>query len=57
MDPIVELKGHTERLYCIAYHPYVKNVIASASYDRTIRLWNIDTAKAAKVLKGHTDSV
>lgn len=45
------------RLYCIKYHPYAKNVIASASYDRTIKLWNIETAEAVKSLTGNTDLV
>ena len=56
-EPLIELKGHTERLYCIKFHPYAKNVLASASYDRSIKLWNIDTGKAVLSLKGFTDVV
>ena len=46
-EPSVELRGHVERLYCIKYHPYIKNVIASASYDRTVKVWNIVGALVA----------
>ena len=56
-EPSVELRGHVERLYCIKYHPYIKNVIASASYDRTVKVWNIESKQAVKTLKGHTDVV
>ena len=56
-EPHIELRGHLERLYCIKYHPYAKNVLATASYDRTIRLWNVKTKQTCKVLKGHTDVV
>jgi coronin-7 len=56
-DPAIELKGHLERLYCIKYHPYAKNVLASASYDRTIKIWNIELKQAIINLRGHTDVV
>jgi WD40 repeat protein len=56
-DPTIELKGHLERLYCIKYHPYAKSVLASASYDRTIKIWNIELKQAVINLRGHTDVV
>jgi WD40 repeat protein len=56
-EPIAELKGHLERLYCIKYHPYVKNLLASASYDRTVKLWDIETQQAVKTLTGHENVV
>ncbi|MDP2363869.1 MAG: WD40 repeat domain-containing protein, partial [Ignavibacteria bacterium] len=31
--------------------------IASGSSDRTIRIWDVETGKQLKVLKGHTDQV
>ena len=56
-EPDIELRGHLERLYCIKYHPYAKNVIASASYDRNIKIWNIETRQAVINLRGQTDVV
>lgn len=56
-EPSFVLKGHLERLYCIKYHPYVRNLLASASYDRTIRLWNVETGVSMRTLTGHTDVV
>ena len=46
-----------ERLGCILYHPYAKNVLASASYDRSIKLWNVDKCEAVITLKGFTDVI
>lgn len=56
-EPTVELKGHLERLYCIQYHPYVKDVLVSASYDRTVKLWNISTQQDFKTLRGHENVI
>lgn len=33
------------------------SLLASASADRTLRLWNPNTGKVQRVLKGHTDTV
>lgn len=56
-EPTIELKGHLERLYCIQYHPYVKDVLASASYDRTVKIWNTSTQQAIKTLRGHENVI
>jgi WD40 repeat protein len=56
-EPYIELRGHAEKLYCIEYHPYVKSVLASASYDRTIKVWNVDAKQDVQTLKGHNDVV
>ena len=31
--------------------------LASGSYDKTIKLWNLDTFAETKTLSGHSDSV
>ena len=56
-EPSAELKGHIERLYCIKYHPYAKDLLATASYDRTVKLWNVATQQAVLSLVGHTDVI
>ena len=40
----------------VAFHP-TKNVLASCSDDRTIKLWNTDTCAELSTLRGHTDLV
>lgn len=56
-EPEITLTGHADRLASIKYHPYAKNVLASASYDKTIKIWNIDTRQAIITLQSHTDFV
>ncbi len=50
------LTGHADRLTALAYHP-TKNLLASASYDQTVRLWDLDQGREIQVLRGHTDHV
>jgi eukaryotic-like serine/threonine-protein kinase len=48
--------GHTNVITSLAYHPD-KNILASGSYDQTVKLWNLDTGDEIVTLRDHTDSV
>lgn len=50
------LKGHVNAVTSIDVSPN-GNLIASASLDRTVRLWNARNSKAIRVLRGHRDEV
>jgi WD40 repeat protein len=50
------LKGHAEGVPSVAFSPDGKTP-ASASQDRTVRLWDVRTAKEQAPLTGHTDWV
>ncbi|MBD2357828.1 hypothetical protein H6G41_24990 [Tolypothrix sp. FACHB-123] len=49
------LKGHSDLVSSVSFSPDGKT-IASASDDKTIKLWSLD-GKELKTLKGHSDSV
>ncbi|NEO54743.1 MAG: hypothetical protein F6K54_17650 [Okeania sp. SIO3B5] len=49
------LEGHGDVVWSVTFQPE-GNLIASASVDKTIKLWTHD-GKLKKTLKGHTDSV
>ncbi|MBW4623068.1 MAG: AAA-like domain-containing protein [Cyanosarcina radialis HA8281-LM2] len=49
------LNGHTGRIYSLSFSPDGQT-LASASYDKTIALWNRD-GKLIKTLKGHGERV
>ena len=40
----------------VAFHP-TKNLVASCSYDKSVKLWNADTGAELWTVRGHTDIV
>jgi WD40 repeat protein/serine/threonine protein kinase len=50
------LHGHTERVACLVFSPDGKR-LASASFDKTVRLWDTETGDELLALRGHEDLV
>ena len=50
------LHGHTNSITLIAFSP-THDIIASGSYDKTIRLWDAVSGAHLKTLEGHSKSV
>lgn len=50
-DDIV-LKGHGNPVYAVRWN--IHDLLASASFDNTVRLWNIHTNQCTHVLNSHT---
>lgn len=48
--------GHTNTINEVCFSPDGKR-IASASWDRTVRIWDVATGKCIKTLKGHLANV
>jgi hypothetical protein len=48
----VTLKGHTDDILAVAFSPDGKT-LASGSFDRTIKLWNVETREEVATLRGH----
>ncbi|KAJ9590762.1 hypothetical protein L9F63_016278, partial [Diploptera punctata] len=42
-EPHKVLAGHSEKIYFIKFHPLAEDVLASGSYDMTIRIWDLAT--------------
>ena len=50
------LEGHTDVVWSVAFSPD-GSMLASGSFDQTIRLWNVDTGQILHTLTGHTSDV
>ena len=64
--PLKTLIGHSDGVHDVAWSPVsIKSpegidrikILASASSDKTIKIWNATTGKAIKTLTGHSDVV
>ncbi|KAH6668788.1 WD40-repeat-containing domain protein [Halenospora varia] len=47
-------RGHTNGVTCLQFDD---NVLATGSYDCTIRIWNIETGECIRTLRGHTSGL
>lgn len=53
---VSQIHGHTDAILAIAFSPDGRT-IASASYDRLVKLWDVASGKQVKSLKEHADAV
>ena len=51
---MLTLKGHTDGVTSVAFSPDGKR-LASASADRTVKVWDATSGQEMLTLKGHTD--
>ena len=50
------LKGHGETVYAVAFSPDGA-LLATASFDKTVKLWSVKEAKEIATLQGHASKV
>jgi F-box/WD-40 domain protein MET30 len=55
------LKGHTDGIMCLQFNEGLSHptypILITGSYDRTARIWNLETGKELHCLRGHTRAV
>lgn len=49
--------GHVGTVSCARWPPYRSDVLATGSFDRTARLWEVATGACLRVIRGHTDGL
>ncbi|NXS42474.1 CORO7 protein, partial [Balaeniceps rex] len=56
-EPEAILRGHTEKIYSIRFHPVASDLLVSSSYDMMVLIWELSTGQEALCLRGHTDQI
>ncbi|KAL0083424.1 hypothetical protein F4703DRAFT_1738537 [Phycomyces blakesleeanus] len=55
--PVSKLSGHGRKVGQVLFHPVADNVLASASTDLTIKLWDIEKGIERQQITGHTEII
>ncbi|CAG2189269.1 CORO7 [Mytilus edulis] len=56
-EPSMYLRGHTEKLYFVRFHPLASDILVSSAYDFTVRIWDLTEGKEKLQLTTHPDQV
>lgn len=56
-EPSAELVAHSDKIYFIRFHPLAQNLLLTASYDMSMKLWCLDTMTEKLCATGHTDQI
>jgi len=46
------LPGHTNRVYCVKFNPYDRNMMASGGWDHTLQIYDVREAKPVHAMCG-----
>ncbi|KAG1667874.1 Coronin-7 [Nymphon striatum] len=49
-SPSESIDAHHERIYLVKFHPFANNIIATASYDMTIKIWDLSNLHDASIV-------
>jgi len=56
-EPEVRLQGHGKKVALVEFNPSANSILATGSFDRTIRVWNIETASLVCSFDGLGDNI
>lgn len=55
------LRGHTDGVMCLQFSEALQHpsfpILITGSYDRTVRVWNLETGREVHCLRGHTRAI
>ena len=49
-------RGHTSYVFCVDFHPR-SHIIASGSFDQTVKLWDVRSGDCIKSMAAHSEPV
>ncbi|XP_073218897.1 coronin-7 isoform X5 [Lepidochelys kempii] len=57
LEPEAVLRGHTEKIYSLKFHPLAADILASSSYDMSVRIWDLQAGREKLCLRGHREQI
>jgi len=55
--PTVLLEGHQKKVTLIKFNPTANNIVATGAFDRTVKVWNIETASCVSTFDKCQESI
>jgi coronin-1B/1C/6 len=55
--PTVVLEGHQKKVTLIKFNPTANNILATGSFDNTVKVWNVETASCISTFDQCKDSI
>lgn len=57
-EPHMMFAAHADKITIVKFHPLAKDVILTAAFDRTVKIWDLNQTDRPKIeLEGHTDQL
>jgi coronin-1B/1C/6 len=56
-EDIQTLRGHKRKVGCLKFHPVVENLIATASQDYDVKVWDVEKGTALNTTVGHANII
>ncbi len=53
VDPVNEpefvVSAHSEKVQIVKFHPLAKDILLTAAFDRSVKIWNLNDAETPKI--------
>jgi WD40 repeat protein len=56
ISPLTTLSGHSKKVSLLNFHPSAAYILASASHDKTVKVWNVERSEVALSYDGLSDN-
>ena len=56
-ESVADLEGHERKVNIVRWHPTASNILGSASFDLTLKVWDVERQLAAHTVSDHTDTI
>ena len=47
-EPVIKFSAHAEKIQILKFHPFVKDVILTSAFDRSVKVWDLSDNEEPK---------